>query len=84
MTEEGARKYLSISTMRPRCHSREGDVWNFYCSRVQALRYFSRMAEDCEVLSPKRLRRDMIRYLKKSLKNYENPKETQETQETAT
>ena len=70
MSKDGKKKYAGMSTMRPPCSKREGDEWEFYCSQRQALWYFSRMARDCEILEPKQLRRDMIRYLKKSLENY--------------
>lgn len=63
MTEKGKKKYAGMVTMRPRCHKKVGDVWEFYCTKLQAKRYFCRMAADCQILEPLDLREDLIRYL---------------------
>jgi predicted DNA-binding transcriptional regulator YafY len=58
-------------TLRPQCQSKNGNIWEFNCTRLQALRYFCRMAPDCEILEPRGLRKDMIKFLKTAAKNYE-------------
>lgn len=68
MTERGKQKYAGMVTMRPRCRKKVGDVWEFYCTKMQARRYFCRMAADCQILEPLDLREDMIRYLEAGLK----------------
>ena len=68
MTDKGKNKYAGMMTMRPRCHKKEGDIWEFYCTKMQAKRYFCRMAADCQILEPLDLQADMIRYLEAGIK----------------
>ena len=71
MSPKGARTYADMMTMRPSCQNKDGDIWEFNCTRLQALRYFCRMASDCEILAPAGLRRDMAKFLRSSAKKYE-------------
>lgn len=72
MTPKGARTYADMMTMRPPCQGKNGDIWEFHCTRLQALRYFCRMASECEILEPKGLRKDMFKMLRSGAKNHED------------
>ena len=67
MSPRGKEKYAGMTTMRPRCRKKVGDVWEFYCTKMQAMRYFCRMASHCQIIEPEELRQDMIRYLERGI-----------------
>ena len=67
MSQRGKEKYAGMTTMRPRCRKKVGDVWEFYCTKMQAMRYFCRMASHCQIIEPEELRQDMIRYLERGI-----------------
>ena len=68
MSEKGKNKYAGMMTMRPRCRKKNGDIWEFYCTKMQAKRYFCRMAADCQIIEPLDLREETIRYLEAGIK----------------
>lgn len=70
MTQEGAKKYSRISTLRPACRKKTGDIWEFNCTQLQAKRYFIRLGADCEILSPESLRQEIAQELESAAKLY--------------
>ena len=70
MTQEGMKKYSRISTLRPVCRKKTGDIWEFHCTQMQAKRYFIRLGADCEILSPETLRQEMAQELESAAMLY--------------
>ena len=56
LTENGQFKLSRMTALRPRCARREGDIYTFECTELQAEYYFTSMGADCEVLEPLSLR----------------------------
>lgn len=70
MSEAGKRNYGRIKTLRPPCCASDSDIWEFYCTELQAQRYFMRMAADCEIIEPESLRQRIKEELEKAAENY--------------
>jgi hypothetical protein len=56
LTERGLKKYRNNIFLRPQITKQEKDVYHFSCSESQALFYFFKFSDDCEIIHPERLR----------------------------
>lgn len=61
MSPRGVDMYSRLTTLRPICHKKNGDLWEFHCTLLQAERYFVRMGAHCKVEAPEELRQRMAK-----------------------
>lgn len=61
MTDHGIKRYNRMPSLRPACQRINGEEWEFYCTLLQAKRYFMRLGAGCKVISPPELREELAK-----------------------
>jgi len=70
LTNDGIHKFHTMYVHRPIPKRINGDLYNFDCSTMQVLTYFSRFGADALIVSPKNIRNIMLAFHKKALVAY--------------
>ena len=68
LTRKGVEKFRKLYVHRPVPDKVEGNRYYFSCSHFQLFQYFVRFGDDAYVVSPKKLRGDILHYYKRGVK----------------
>ncbi len=70
LTEDGVKKFRRMYVHRPTPDRIEGNRYYFTSSHAQLMQYFCRFGKEAYVLSPRRLRSNMLRFYKRAVSSY--------------